>query len=253
MNSYQDPTSEELYRLSGNPGKLDFDAIEESQSNDISQDITNIISSGYYYMFNWTSMRYIHISPSIMNYLGYSNEFLLGKGFNFTLSLIHPSDFQHLRELHSAIFNYYYSIPVTKRANLRFSYNIRIKTSNNEYVHILRQSFFIGFTLNGSPSIEYVTNTDIPGFRSNSINLTIHQISDSGTYKLCYEQKFSITYPKLTEREKQVLELVKTGYTTKEIAYLLYLGIETVKSHRKHIIAKTGTHNMTAAINTILN
>ena len=49
----------------------------------------------------------------------------------------------------------------------------------------------------------------------------------------------------------EVLELARKGYTSKEIAEKLYLCIETVKSHRKHIIAKTGSGNMTAAINKI--
>lgn len=44
----------------------------------------------------------------------------------------------------------------------------------------------------------------------------------------------------LSYREKDVLNLVKQGITCKEISAKLGIGIETVKTHRKNIIAKLG-------------
>jgi two-component system response regulator FixJ len=42
----------------------------------------------------------------------------------------------------------------------------------------------------------------------------------------------------LTEREREVLDLVVSGFSTKEIARELGLGIATVNSHRVHILEK---------------
>lgn len=42
----------------------------------------------------------------------------------------------------------------------------------------------------------------------------------------------------LTEREQEVLDLVVSGFSTKEIARELGLGIATVNSHRVHILEK---------------
>lgn len=156
--------------------------------------------------------------------------------------------------INCTIFKYYYSIPPSQRPNLRFSYNLKVKTASNTYVHILRQSTFIEFTIDGKPTIESVNSTDITGFKYNdTINLKIHKLTDSGTYTFCHEQEFTKNETGLTEREKQVLELVRIGYTTKEIADHLFVSIETIKSHRKHIIAKTGACNMTGAINMVAN
>jgi len=44
----------------------------------------------------------------------------------------------------------------------------------------------------------------------------------------------------LTKREKSILSLVRKGMTTKEIAVLLCISNETVKSHRKNILLRTG-------------
>ena len=252
MNSYNGPTSGELFQLAGYRNELQMVSAKSSPGEFVSEDLNTKINSGYSCIFDWSCMRYMFMSTSVKNILGYNSEVFVEKGFNFALSIIHSDDRLKLKELHRTMFNYFYSVPAVLRAKLKFSYNLRVKTANNNYIHILRQSTFTEFTVDGKPKLEYINSIDITGFKyNNSINLTIHQLSDSGTYTLCHEQEFSEIQTKLTEREKQVLELARVGYTTKEIAYHLYLAIETVKSHRKHIIAKTGACNMTAAINMV--
>lgn len=46
------------------------------------------------------------------------------------------------------------------------------------------------------------------------------------------------SYTKLTEREKEILRLIAQGLTNREIAEHLYLSINTVQSHRTHIMDK---------------
>jgi DNA-binding NarL/FixJ family response regulator len=48
---------------------------------------------------------------------------------------------------------------------------------------------------------------------------------------------------RLTERELQVIQLIAQGFTNKEIAQKLYISLETVKSHRKHLLLKTRSKN----------
>jgi NarL family two-component system response regulator LiaR len=47
----------------------------------------------------------------------------------------------------------------------------------------------------------------------------------------------------LTARELQVLRLVAEGKTSKEIAVMLDLGLQTVRSYRKTMMKKIGVHN----------
>ena len=54
---------------------------------------------------------------------------------------------------------------------------------------------------------------------------------------------------KLSVREIEVLGLIMLGYTTKEIADKLFISYETVKSHRKNILEKTGAKNTASLIN----
>ncbi len=48
----------------------------------------------------------------------------------------------------------------------------------------------------------------------------------------------------LTSREREVLQLVAEGNTTKDIANILHLSAKTIDSHREHIMEKLGIHNI---------
>jgi DNA-binding NarL/FixJ family response regulator len=47
----------------------------------------------------------------------------------------------------------------------------------------------------------------------------------------------------LTDRERQVLQLIAEGKSNKEVAAILDVGVSTIDSHRKHILEKLQLHN----------
>ncbi|WP_409013865.1 response regulator transcription factor [Dyadobacter sp. CY356] len=46
-----------------------------------------------------------------------------------------------------------------------------------------------------------------------------------------------------TTRETQILALIAKGYTSKDIAGLLVISIDTVKTHRKNMIRKANANS----------
>ena len=50
-------------------------------------------------------------------------------------------------------------------------------------------------------------------------------------------------HPSLTSREKEVMQLVSQGFSSKEIASRLFISRHTVESHRKHILHKLSVKN----------
>ena len=78
---------------------------------------------------------------------------------------------------------------------------------------------------------------------TNDVAWTIFQIKKNiGTACIINTQKLSV-------REIEIIGLVMQGYTNHEIARKLFISYETVKSHRKHILLKTGAKNTAALIN----
>ncbi len=62
-------------------------------------------------------------------------------------------------------------------------------------------------------------------------------------------QKKDTSYiPKLTRREKEILELIVEEKTTQEIAETLFLSVSTVETHRMNLISKLGVKNVAGLV-----
>lgn len=57
------------------------------------------------------------------------------------------------------------------------------------------------------------------------------------------KQRSNTLLPKLSRREKEVLELIIQEYTTNEIGARLFISPGTVETHRKHLLAKLNARN----------
>jgi DNA-binding NarL/FixJ family response regulator len=58
----------------------------------------------------------------------------------------------------------------------------------------------------------------------------------------------SVSEPKLTGRELEVLTLIAAGNTTKEIAAALFVSVKTVETHRLHLMEKLNLHDRVALV-----
>ncbi|HEX5057067.1 MAG TPA: response regulator transcription factor [Gammaproteobacteria bacterium] len=63
-----------------------------------------------------------------------------------------------------------------------------------------------------------------------------------------YLGKIDVEADPLTPRERQILQLVAEGKTTKEIATLLNVSFKTAESHRNRIMKKLNIHNVTGLV-----
>jgi DNA-binding NarL/FixJ family response regulator len=58
----------------------------------------------------------------------------------------------------------------------------------------------------------------------------------------------SPAYSRLTNRERQVLQLMAEGKTTKEVGYVLHVSVKTVETHRYKIMNKLGIPNLAGLV-----
>lgn len=76
-----------------------------------------------------------------------------------------------------------------------------------------------------------------------------HYFSDDATQSVMLDlvksttQKDNSDPGNITEREKEILELIVKQYTNQEIAEELYISTRTVDAHRRNLLQKTGAKN----------
>lgn len=62
-----------------------------------------------------------------------------------------------------------------------------------------------------------------------------------------------ITYKILTEREREIMQLVAEGHSSREISEMLFISIKTVENHRANMMEKLGLHNLAELIKYAIN
>ena len=99
-----------------------------------------------------------------------------------------------------------------------------------------------GYLLDGNEyHIEAALHTIISGEYYFSDELV--SIVMSGLTKSVHSRSEMVS---LTKREKEVLNLIVEGFTSKQIANKLYIAESTADTHRKNIVTKTGVSNSKA-------
>ena len=90
----------------------------------------------------------------------------------------------------------------------------------------------------------------MPLGKSLNINFNIEVIDTVvSNFIIDIQNKFASNKDKLSVREAEVLNLIVQGCTNNEIAEKLFISFETVRSHRKNILAKTKTKNTASLLN----
>ena len=116
---------------------------------------------------------------------------------------------------------------------------------NDEYVYGALHAGARGFLLKRSPADDFV----------NAIR-TVHEgeslLFPAALRRLVTSRRGhggdGLAGANLTEREKDVLRLVAQGHSNAEIAAELFLGVETVKTHVRNMLAKLGARDRVQAV-----
>jgi DNA-binding NarL/FixJ family response regulator len=72
--------------------------------------------------------------------------------------------------------------------------------------------------------------------------------SVSGVVVQGYLSKTETPYDPLTDRERQVMQLIAEGKTTKEVAVILGVSVKTAESHRSSLMGKLDIHSTAGVV-----
>jgi DNA-binding CsgD family transcriptional regulator len=207
------------------------------------------------YLLDYTTGKYIVVSNSLQAMLGYKTEEFLEGGINFTLENYQQ---KHLQLFNEEIFpdrlRILKKIPYQEHPNYIFSYNFQFKNRKGENINLSQRNSIIKSDENNNPLISFGVITNVNYFKSEiPIIQVVEKINSSDTLENA-ETVFKKSYfpnqeEKLfTRREKEILPYLASGLSSKEITNKLYLSEFTVINHRRKMMMKTGSLNVTQLV-----
>ncbi|AQX12946.1 LuxR family transcriptional regulator [Elizabethkingia meningoseptica] len=208
------------------------------------------VSNNYTFKIEW-------ISDNITQFTPFTKEDWLLPNQKLIEELYHPDDRIFLISALHFISVMALNLDESQRGDYKFNLYVRMLNKNGEYRWMLMQS--VKPYINENKQIESTLCIfyDLSSFRiSNTplLSLTNHKL---GTIQYFSYQENKIQEVKaksirLSNREKEVFNLIAQGYNSPQIAEKLFLSCHTVENHKRNLRKKTNTKNTAELITYVM-
>lgn len=204
------------------------------------------VSGHSFYVIDYHKKGFAYVSPNPLFLCGRTPGEVLKKGYYFYEEVLPEEDLEMLLEINRMGFGLFRSMPMEKRLDHIISYDFRLIQPNRQHLMVNHKLTPILLTTTGEIWLALcsvsLSTSDEPGNVFIRINNELHRYSFAG--KRWREAEIV----KLSEREKEVLQLSAEGYANDEISEKLFIDINTVKFHKRKLFEKFNVKNITEAI-----
>lgn len=159
---------------------------------------------------------------------------------------LHPEDLVEKRMLEYEFFKHVNPLDSEAKRQFKATCTIRVKNRTGNYMQVANSTQVLHTSPQGKIWLILCcydlspTPHDTMGIKPCIINNSTGEI----LHVNAHERRSLI----LSEREKEILQLIKTGRLSKEIADLLNISIHTVSRHRQNILEKLSVNNSMEAV-----
>jgi len=191
---------------------------------------------------------YIFLSDNFQLF-GYDPEIINSQEIDpgYFESKIHPDDAIVLVATQNKLMEFLLSLPASERKDYKHIYEFRVRKKDGNYARFIFQQQILELDENGNPWLLLGIIDQSPDTSSSEqvkLRIINYKTGDIVPFTIAEQEKDI----KLSEREKEILELVRKGLQSKEISNKLFLSIHTVNKHRQNIMQKMNTNNVLEAI-----
>jgi len=227
--------------------EVDYSIFEEKKS--VLQNLATFGNSGVS-VFDLYKREHIFYSPNFGILLGYDLAQIESQGQIFLDEKIHPDDFIALLQNGISLFKLFFQFSEDEKLNFKLINEFRILNASNQYIRIIEQHQALALSKSGKiwlnfSIIDISPNQDISqGLKAQLLNFR------TGKTLPFNQEGFLPKNPgtALSGRERQILQMIKEGFLSKEISDELNISLHTVNTHRQRILEKLGANNSMEAI-----
>lgn len=196
--------------------------------------------------------RYDFASDSFAHLFGYNPTWIktIRQQGDLLEERIHPDDRMQLTECQIEHGQFIYSLSPEERNDYRQIFQFRMLNARQQYINVSSRQQVIETDRNGKAWIIMGVMDILPD--QTPIERIKRTVVNRKTGKMLPTCTVSPD-KQLSNREKEILRLIRQGFLSKEIAYQLGVSIYTVNNHRKNILSKLNANNIMEAIHIVEN
>lgn len=239
------------------------------QLNRLPEDFARCVAEtakGAYYLVSCAyGEKMLYVSPSFKALTGYEPGQFQQGGLRFWFPLIHPIDLAAVTKTIADAQQKLLSLPLAPQELGCLQLEYRLRRTDGEWVWLREHKWIVEFTSGGVKDKILCFLEDATAQKAQhgqAIQELLRKEKNSHPlleaavqYQEATHNPLLLQIPrtetlleleqakKLTRREKEVLLLLASGLSTKEIASQLFISDNTVETHRRHLLQKFGVKN----------
>lgn len=201
-------------------------------------------------LIDYKFRQFIYLSRNVEEILSYSEDDFK-QGIEFLYNKLLPEDqYVYNNLIFPDILNFLLTIDLFNYERYRFSFTYRFYRKNGTIATILQHSNFLEPDPNGRPLLNRVIFSDITYFKpDNEISLAVSYFTKEKNFIPVFKKCYSNNHIScLSNRELEILRLCIEGLSSKQIADKLFLSVNTIKNHKRNMMEKTKTNNISSLI-----
>ena len=125
--------------------------------------------------------------------------------------------------------------------------------SHEHYIHNLLEVGVSGYLLKDSSGVEIIEAIHAAMNNEMVMSPTISKKIEASLLSPYKNSSKEERYKNLSNREREVFQLIAEGFSAKQIAEMLFISLSTVKSHRAKIMEKLGVDSPTHLVRIAVN
>lgn len=223
--------------------ELDYSVIERKKADWLKlSELTHSIVL----VFDCCTKKFVFVSNNTPQSYGIDSERLFINGHEPVLEIIHPGDIYYGLLVRKKIYSLLSSLSAEEKMKHKMVHEMRVKNVRGEYIRIIEQEQAIELDKSGNIWL-MLSVIDVDASHESEITKS-HLYNFETGEQIFIDLSDTLEEP-LTNRELSVLQLMKQGLLSKEIANSLNVSINTINTHRQNILLKLKANNSIEAVN----
>ena len=157
--------------------------------------------------------------------------------------VLHPDELDRNMLIKNLLMKSAQKMFLAEKGHILLSTNFHVKNAKGKYINVLSQYFVYYSEVPYKSVFIFEVHTNIDWYKKNKPDYHYYLGEDMSNFRYPDEELLQIANV-FSKREFDILHLLEKGYSTEHIAETLFLSPNTIKTHRRNILHKSGKANI---------
>jgi DNA-binding CsgD family transcriptional regulator len=229
-----------FFKLIEEYGPKGFAGIDPNESLIIEAEEFMKKNDQFFYFVDLILFQILYTSKRSMDMLGVEPALLSPLSF---YQVLHPDELKRDILVKNLLIKSAHNLFLAEKGFELLSKCFQVKNAKGKYIYVLSQ-FFIYYSEKPYKSVfVFILHTNIDRFKKHKYGHHCYLGNDISNFRYPDEKLLKMGHV-FSKREFDILQLLEKGYSTEHIAETLFLSPNTIKTHRRNILQKSGKTNI---------